>query len=223
MPAAQPPLLECRELPAFAPDNLDAVRAAFSTAAACVLGQAWLVEPEPDFTPASVRVGWRGDVLLVFAELEDADIVTRATGLNQRMWELGDTFEIFLQPADAPGYVEFHVTPNNQRLQLRFADAAAFQRARASGSIAECLVPGEAFRSSAWVRPESRRWYVYAEIPAASVCGSSRPLAGSRWRFSFSRYDAAQGCGQPVISSSSPHAAPGFHRREEWGALAFLG
>ena len=217
-----PPRLECRELPAFAADSLADVRAAFERADGCFLGQAWRAELEADFTPGTVRVGWRGDSLLVLAELQDADIFTRATALNQRMWELGDTFEIFLQPAAAPGYAEFHVTPNNQRLQIAFANVAAYERVQASGNFEELFVPGELFHSRTWCQPEKQTWWVYAEIPAASVCGTMGPLPGTDWRFSFSRYDCIRGRPEPILSSSSPHAVAGFHRRQEWGTLHFV-
>jgi len=65
------------------------------------------------------------------------------------------------------------------------------------------------------------RWCVYAEIPAASVCGAARPLNGQRWMFSFSRYDYTRPSPHPIISSTSPHQLPGFHRQEEWGTLQF--
>ncbi|MGN6642636.1 MAG: hypothetical protein ACTHKU_06515 [Verrucomicrobiota bacterium] len=215
------PVLDCRELPAFAADNLDAVRAAFASADDRAMRQAWLMEPESDFTPASVRTGWRGHSLLVFAELEDADICTRATAHNQRMWELGDVLEMFLTPEGAAGYVEFHVTPNNFRLQLKFADPAT-RRAQAEERFDDLLLPDGVFHSRAWAQPEKGKWFVFAEIPAAVIGGEERLLAGNRWRFSFSRYDYIRGRSEPMISSTSPHAQPNFHRREEWGILQFV-
>jgi len=212
--------LECRPLPALATDNLEAVRAAFLRMNGQVLRQSWLAKPEEDFTPGIVRVGWRGNSLLVFAGLEDADIFTHATADNQRMWELGDTFEIFLQAADSPGYAEFHVTPNNLHLQLRFPDSETMRRAQAANVFDEFLLPGAIFHSRTWV--ETREWFVYAEIPALVICGVDKPLAGTQWRFSFSRYDYIRGRPEPIISSSSPHAAPDFHRRQEWGTLHFV-
>lgn len=216
------PRLVCRPLPAFAPDRLETVRAAFGPADGCVLGQAWLASPEPDFTPARVRVGWRADRLLVFAELDDADIYTRADAPNQQTWELGDVLEMFLSPADAPGYVEFHVTPNNLRLQLRLPDTPALRRAQAANAFADLILPDGVFCSRAWTEPDNRKWFVYAEIPALAVVGAVRPLVGSRWRFSFSRYDYVRGRSEPLISSSSPHAQPDFHRRQEWGTMVFV-
>lgn len=215
-----PSLLECHSLPALAADNLEAVRAAFQGTNSQVLQQAWLAKPEEDFTPGIVRVGWRGNSLLVFAELEDANIFTHATADNQRMWELGDTFEMFLQAADSPGYAEFHVTPNNFHLQLRFPDGQAVHRARAAHVFDEFLLQGPIFHSRTWV--ETREWFIYAEIPALAVCGMDRPLVGTQWRFSFSRYDYIRGRHEPIISSSSPHPAPDFHRRQEWGTLHFV-
>ncbi|HEX4349031.1 MAG TPA: hypothetical protein VH251_01525 [Verrucomicrobiae bacterium] len=217
------PSLVCRELPEYATDKLDAVRAAFQRADSCVLWQAWLEKLESDFRPATVRAGWRGNSLRVFAELEDADIFTSATAHNQRMWELGDVLEIFLHPAGSSDYVELHVTPNNQRLQLSFPDAATMRRAQAENFFDDLILSDGVFHSHAWTQPEKGKWYVHAEIPAALVCGDNWLPAEGEWRFSFSRYDYTHGRQDPVISSTSPHARPDFHRREEWGTLFFKG
>jgi hypothetical protein len=208
-------------LPDFDASNLDAVHAAFAAATPCALGQAWRADEEPDFAPGQVRAGWRRDALLLFAELTDRDIFTRATAPNQRMWELGDTFEIFLRPANRPEYVELHVTPNNQRLQLRIPHTEALRRAQAANEFDEFLLRGNVFHSATWVQPEKQKWFVYAAIPAITVCGQDRVNMGSRWLFSFSRYDYTRGGGEPVISSTSPHAEPDFHRQQEWGTLNF--
>lgn len=220
----QPPreTYDCLPLPAFDGADVHAVRAAFRGAMPIPLSQAWLDESEPDFASGIVRTGWRDDTLLVFAVLSDADIFTRARQHNERFWELGDTFEIFLQPQPGQGYVEFHVTPNNLRLQLRFAappepEADLFDHA---------LIRDDVFHSRAWVNAVAREWCVLAEIPAAAVAGSpvaSAPgsLAGSTWRVSFCRYDHTRGRARPVISSSSLHTEPRFHRPHEWSGLRF--
>jgi hypothetical protein len=205
-------------LPAFASNELDAVRAAFAEAARCELGQFWQPQPEPDFLPAQVRTGWRAQELFVFAELTDADIFNKATALNQYTWELGDVLEIFLRPVVQEAYLEFHVTPNNQRLQLRFPRAKALDTAPPSAFT----IAGEVFRSRTWVRAEARQWFVLAQIPVASVCDRPAPLPGSEWLFSFSRYDYTRGRTEPVCSSTSPHAVMDFHRQQEWGTLRFV-
>jgi hypothetical protein len=221
MPDAPPlPYLECRRLSPFPADNPAAVHAAFQGADGKVLRQKWLAQAEKDYTPGLVRVGRRGNSLLVFAELEDADIFTQATTDNQRMWELGDTFEMFLQPVESPGYTELHVTPNNRHLQLHFPDSQAASSARTKNSFDEFLLPGAIFQSRTWV--ETRKWFVYAEIPAIAVCGVDKPLVKTQWRFSFSRYDYIRGRSEPIISSTSRHAEPDFHRRQEWGTLHFV-
>jgi hypothetical protein len=94
------PAIRCVSLPDFDANNLDAVRVAFASATSCALGQAWRAEAEPGFAPGQVYAGWRRDSLLLFAELTDHDIFTSVTVPNQRMWEMGDTFEIFLRPAN---------------------------------------------------------------------------------------------------------------------------
>lgn len=214
--------IECHELPVFNADSLDDVRRAFHSAAPCFLRQAWREREEADFAPGTVRLGWRDESLLVFAELTDADIFSSATRFNQRLWELGDSFEIFLRPVEQEAYVEFQVSPDNQRLQLRYPDAAALGRAQDTGSIEDVLVHDKVFHSNTWVRSQERQWYIFAEIPAASVRSKTGPLPGDQWRFSFSRYDYTRGHKEPVISSTSPHTEANFHRQQEWGMISFL-
>ena len=214
-------VLRCRELAAFDSGELAAVQSAFRDAAECPLRQHWLGGAEPDFRPAIVRAGWRAEALLVFAELADDDPFNAATALNQKTWELGDVLEVFLQPAGQDADVEFHITPENQRLQLRFPDTATLRRAQESGDFSACLLWGDAMRSRIWVQREQRRWCAFAEIPSAVVCGRSAPLAGQKWRFSFSRCDATRGRPQPVVSSTSPHTERDLHRRVEWRTLVF--
>lgn len=216
-------LIDCREIPAIATETLENVRSAFHQATPCSMAQAWRESAEDDFAPAQVCTGWRGNSLLVFAELTDKDIYNETTRLNQKIWELGDAFEIFLRPVDQSAYVEFHISPGNQRLQLRFEDASWVAEIRKSGSIERALIQGEAFRSLTWVQPSAGKWFVYAEIPASSVFTQPHPIKGSQWYFSFSRYDYTRGRKAPVISSSSPHPVANFHSQEEWGLLKFQG
>lgn len=215
------PARACVRLPGFNTADLAAVQQAFRGAQPVALAQAWQDAPSAKFAPAVVRAGWQHDVVQIYAELTDADIFTQASGLTQRTWELGDAFEIFLRPEGQEAYVEFQVTPNNQRLQLCYANIAALERARQTGNLAEALIPGEAFRSKTWIDDKSSCWHVFAEIPADVVCGSNEPLAGSRWHFSFSRYDYTRGTAVPVISSMSPHAEANFHSQKEWGVIQF--
>jgi hypothetical protein len=219
--AIAPLEISCEPMGEFDGANLEMVQRAFQSATPCLLGQAWLEEEQPGFSPATVRTGWRGNSLFVFAELPDWDIFSRATRLNQRTWELGDAFEIFLASSEAGSYIELHVTPGNQRLQLRYRDSDSVARARRTGALAEFLIPGEAFRSTTWIESDLRQWNVLAEIPAAVVCDSNSPMGNAPWRFSFGRYDYTRGEAEPCISSTSPHAQPDFHRRHEWGVLNF--
>lgn len=209
----------CVELPRFPVDRLATVRQAFRHTIPIPLRQFWLKKPEADFAPAQVSIGWRGKSLLLLAELHDRDIFTRAKKPNQRMWELGDVFEMFLCPARQAAYYEFHVTPNNLWLQLRFNDSSVVERLRKGEDFAPCLINKKVFRSSVWLRRKENRWFVYAEIPLKVICEKK---SGHRLLlFSFSRYDYTRGRKAPVISSTSPHQRPNFHARHEWAKLKF--
>lgn len=211
----------CLELPKFKTSNLATVREAFAEATRIPMRQGWLPEEEPAFAPGEVFIGWRDASLLVFAELTDVDVFTRARKPNQKLWELGDVFEMFLSVAKQPAYFEFHVAPNNQWLQLRFADATTVDELRRTGDFASCLIRKKAFRSKVWRQPRNKKWYVYAEIPAQVVCETKAAAKRGVWEFSFSRYDYTRRPKRRVISSTSLHRKPNFHARKEWGAMKF--
>src|SRR5208282_2825457 len=201
----KPLKIKCSRLSPFDAGNMEDARRALQGCAPCALRQAWLEGEEADFQPSSVRVGWGDELLFVLAELSDLDIYSDATAHNQRMWKLGDTFEMFLRPAEQQSYAEFHVTPNNFRLQLRFPDADTITRIRGKlETLDDYLIHEQVFHSTTSVHPSGRKWVVLAEIPAKAVCERPKPLPGSRWFFSFSRFDYSRSRSEPVISSTSP-------------------
>ena len=204
------------------PDDWQAVEAAFADADAVAMHQGWRTEPEPGLRPASVRCGWTAEALLVFAVLDDDDIFNPVEDFNTPAFQHGDVFEMFLRPAGQAAYYEFHVSPRNQRFQLRIPSAAAFAAPRAAAGVPPAwLVRDWQIGSRVQVDAAKGRWRVLATIPLARVAENGLPVAGKAWRFSFSRYDYTQGQAAPVLSSTSPHRQPSFHRQQEWGTLSF--
>jgi hypothetical protein len=217
------PVIKCSELPEFCIPSPESLALVFKAAPVCKLGQPWLRSVDPDFAPGDVRVGTLGENLCVFAQLTDADIFTQASGPNQRLWKMGDTFEIFLRPSTQEAYLEFQIAANNQRLQLRYAGLNHVEAVAEIGGFESCMLPDGIFESCTWTRiyEETKRWFVYARIPASVVLDKPMVLAGSQWFFSFGRYDYTRGREEPIISSTSLHAEPDFHRQHEWGVIVF--
>lgn len=175
---------------------------------------------------AQVWLGHDEEALHVLARLPDVSICSLATGPNQRMWMLGDTFEMFFQavgqtasgdPIEA--YVELHVTPNNHRLQLRFPSERAFREDCSEAAFHRYVLPDPMFESQAHI--ERGGWTVFAKIPGEFVAGRPGLLSGQRWRFSFCRYDYDEVPGEPSLSSSSAYKELDFHRLGDWGVLEF--
>jgi 2-hydroxy-3-oxopropionate reductase len=215
------PVVACQEI---APIDVGRVsladaRAAFAWAQPLVMRQAWREAPEPAFQPAVVRTAWHHGSLYVFADLIDDDVTTAATAGGQRFWELGDTFEMFLRRDGVSSYVECHVTPTNLRLQLRFPDGGPAALAADGDAFTPALIEDDGFQSRTWRRDDGRGWLVLAAVPGGLAGAGDDGLEESTWRVSFSRYDYTRGVSAPVISSTSPHAQPSFHRQHEWGVL----
>ena len=221
MQVLRAPELTSRPLPNFDAADWSAVENAFATADSCEFQQAWRESPEPGFQPARVRVGHRDNALWVYAELSDLDIFNAAAHLNDATYAKGDIFEIFVRPLEQEDYFEFHVTPENQNLQLHWPDdQAVWSCEDTQESLSPYFVPGVLLRSRTQVLREENLWRVLASVPF-SVARAGSTQAGDVWSFSFSRYDCTRGQDEPVFSASSPHAQPRFHRQQEWGRLIF--
>jgi hypothetical protein len=218
----QSPVLTCRPLPAFDSANWNDVAQAFAGAQSCELSQYWLGQPHPQLQPATVRTGWIGQDLWVYAELTDLDIYNEATRLNEMTYEMGDVFELFLRPLPQEHYFEFHVTPENQKLQLHLPGAGAIEAIRdGQHTLQEFMMPEIAFYSQTKVLPSQQQWQVLAKVEASVTVDAKTIKPGDEWLFSFSRYDYTRGTTAPVVSSTSPHIQLNFHRQQEWGRLIF--
>lgn len=173
------------------------------------------------FRPTLVRTAFVATDLWVYAELVDADIGNRARTLNESTCELGDVFEMFFHPEGQDTYTELHVTPENQRMQVRFPSADALHKSENYGQFKNWLQWDEVFTS--WTHVETERWYILARVPLARLCDNEAVLSGllsgrGEMLFSYCRYDFSPGL-PPVLSSTSRHEELSFHRLHEWRSL----
>jgi hypothetical protein len=214
------PTLLCRKLSDFDGEDLESVRREFCKSAPCRLKQCWLPVSEQKFEAGLVYTGWKDSDLFVFAELTDADVFTSAKEPDDHLWRLGDTFEIFLGRPDQEAYYEFHVAPNNLRLQLHFLNGETVEWVSRTQRFEDLMMNGDAFVSQTWVKPEMKRWFVLGRV-SGKLLEPKGELAGARWSISFCRYDYTRGEEVPAISSTSPFTKADFHRRHEWEAICF--
>jgi len=187
-------------------------------AGAPVLPLRILVKGAGVFQPASVRLGWNEQALLILADLEDATPVSSATGDNQRLWTLGDVFEIFLRDTDHPSYAELHIAPTGHRLQLQFPSGEMVAELRSGERPLEDFIverPLVDFR----IARSSTGWRVLAGVPWTTLNSQGVPPLGGRLLASFSRYDYVAPDQAPTLSSTSIHEQVDFHRQWEWTQL----
>ena len=212
------PQLTSRLLAPFEPGDWDATARAFADADGVALEQHWLAQRQSNFRDCDVRAGFTENALWIYAQLEDDDIFSEATEFNQLLCELGDCFEIFLRPAQDEVYYEFHVSPENQVLQLRWPDAQTINNT--GDDLSPFLMQPRRLQSHTKIDRDARNWRVLAGL-TWEMLGAHPNQTGTPWKFSFGRYDYARNRENPVLSSSSPHQQPNFHRQYEWGQLQF--
>lgn len=177
------------------------------------LAQAWKATVEADFQPGEVWMGIAGEELVVYAVLKDNQPANRAVQWNEPTWMTGDVLEMFFQAEGRDGYFEFHVTPENCRLQLFFPNRAAFleRRGHKPWVIAESR-----FESAARVNEARTEWEVAMRIPLALVLDQPRADGSRRFKYCFSRYDYQPGRKLPVMSATAKLIAPDFHNMAHW-------
>ena len=220
MKKAESSAVLCRKLSHFNCEQFDSVRRQFYRSEPSRLKQSWLPVQQEEFELGFVYTGWKDSDFFVFAELIDAEIFTSAKESGDRLWRLGDTFEIFLGRPDQEAYYEFHVAPNNLKLQLHFLDGQTAGRVGRTQQFEDLMMKGDAFVSWTWVKPEIKRWFVLGRV-SGNLLEPKGELSGALWSFSFCRYDYRRGDEVPVISSTSPYTKADFHRRHEWGTICF--
>lgn len=177
--------------------------------------QGWRPELEGEFEPARARLYLKNDDLYVIAVLGDAVIKNESVQFNERTWEKGDVFEIFIQ-THPKAYYEFHVTPENTNSFLRLipenADLATLKRELT-------FIDDPTFVETATrVFRNERMWSVIARIPQASL-GMDRGKMDTSFRIAFARCDSTPGRGEPILSATPNFPQPNFHDRTAWHSL----
>lgn len=191
------------------------------------LVQNWLATTDPLFAPANAAAAWDDNYLYVYADLEDQDIFNPSKGLNQPAYQKGDIFEILIRSRESEAYFEFHVTPHDEVMQLRFPHKASLAEYREAGGKPENLISTfqideRVVETHAEIRPEENRWTVLLKIPAKVIMPNRAFHAGDVLLFSFCRYDHTRGTAAPVLSSTSHYTVCSFHRQEEWRKMTLV-
>ncbi len=175
----------------------------------------YLRGPKELFRPASARVGWSGNRLLVLATLTDDEVYTDSTADNQELWQLGDVFEIFMRDLGGDEYFELHTSPAAHRLQLRFPNPQTLYDLRdGKGALTDCMLDGRMLTSQ--TRQIADGWQVLAAVEWPQPA-----MEGRTALISLSRYDCTRGVEEPVLSSTSRHQVVNYHRQEEWTPVVF--
>ena len=168
--------------------------------------QSWLPVPEPGFFPGSARFSWADGALRLEAEFTGHAPASRATAHGQRLWELGDVAELFVQQVGEESYREYQVSPNGFTLALRYPDLNGVAEVRSGSRTMAEFLTGEIPSFESTTTPEG--WSVSLKIPLPAS-------SGDRFRVSCCRY-AYPKEGSAIISSTSPHPVRDFHRPQDW-------
>ena len=185
------------------------------------LRQSWRSDGlERTFQPGWARITWDPHHLFYEAFFRGASPANRARTLNERTWEFGDICEVFVEAAGGSGYVELHVTPENQRLQLLWRPRA-FEKFSAGQTQLDAATVDDPNWVQSAVQLIETGWAIHAILPAR-ILGVEELSPKLSLRTAVCRYDCGPG-GEPVrLSSTAALTFPSYHRREEWHRLVLV-
>lgn len=206
-------VVDCPEVRIVTPPDWDGVERVFMNSKPVEFHQFWNEQQDQKFCGGEVRAGRCANGLWVYAALNDRDIFNDTSDRNSFFYQSGDVFEVFVKPELQDAYFEFHVGPANQQLQMRIPSASDFSN-ESTRDFASWKIDAPLLQSWTHVEPWMQRWRVLVFLPIAEIV--EHPGQPQHWRISFSRYDYTRGDLRPVLSSTSPHKMPAFHRQAEW-------
>ena len=152
------------------------------------------------------RFLWAHGVLRLEAEFIGHAPTSRATAHGQRLWELGDVAELFVEKVGEESYREYQVSPNGFTLALHYPDLTGVAAVRSGSRTMADFLTGEIPSVESTTTPEG--WSVSLEIPLPAS-------PGELFRVSCCRYAYPKG-GSAIISSTSLHPVRDFHRPQDW-------
>jgi len=194
---------------------------AFAHALTLHLGRSWEPSSLP-FSPGVMRMGWRGNRILYYAELTDTHLFTTARQRNERLWQMGDTFEFFAGISGDSRYIEYHCAPNGVLMQLLFPHRVLIESHEIAEKLPSYYIVDD--ESTAHVLPFAGGWAVYGELCAKVFGVTAESLHGQEWDVCFSRYDYESLDEAPVLTSTSqfpPDLKLSFHNRQYWSRVKF--
>ncbi len=174
--------------------------------------QAWLPTPEVGFQPGIARFSWSNGFLRLDTLFPGKTSTSRANAHGQRLWELGDVMELFIQKVGEESYREYQIAPNGFSLALGYQDLTGVTAVRSGSRKLEEFLIGEIPSVESSTTPE--QWSACLKIPLPAS-------SGDRFRVSCCRYHYPDSSclGAPVISSTSRHPVRDFHRPQDWAEI----
>lgn len=174
--------------------------------------------PDRRFNPGWARIGWTSSALVVDFAFVATTARNRAIRLNERTYLLGDVGEIFLQWLGSDRYIEIHITPENQRLQLSW-DAAGLQRIRQRQAVLDDFAVADLNWVQSVTSVSPTLWSARVIVPAGTIAhGLANLESDSHLIAAVCRYDYG-GKETPILSSTVDFQGSPFHTRAAWDRL----
>ncbi|MGE9291453.1 MAG: hypothetical protein ACQKBT_10715 [Puniceicoccales bacterium] len=166
--------------------------------------------------PATAKFARKEEALWIFVEVEDHHLYNNSTRFNDLIYRFGDTIEVFLEVNESEDYLEFHFSPENQRLQLYWDEDGRTRRMERRLDLNKLYMEDPNILES-FTDVDGKQWHLLIKIPLELLGiepGSAATIAASVCRYNYHTDETF------TLSSTSPHTKPDFHQKSDWIKLS---
>jgi hypothetical protein len=167
-----------------------------------------------------VRFLLDADGFVATFDFTDGDVVAEGTRNGELHYELGDTAELFLKPANATYYWECYATPAGYWSVLFWPGPG--RRGLGSSCDYTPIAPPTVEASvdgtlNKW-RTRDRGWSATLRVPLIELTQYGDPMPGE-WRVLVGRYNYSRWLPRPELSCWPPLPVADFHRTDDYAVL----
>lgn len=221
---APPPAYVIRK--AAGPITVDGKADEASWGTAQATGAFKLAEGSGPVPPTTARLLWDDKHLYVFIDVTDPDVFSSYKKQDDPLWK-EDVVELFIDAdANAKGYVELQVNPNNAQFDAWFATTRAQpgDQKWTAKMVSKVVVEGTVDNRD----DADKGWHVEIAIPLEAVKGADAAMAvklppqpGDTWRVNVVRVEKPKGAERVSASAWAQVTMQDFHAVDRLNVVKF--
>lgn len=170
-----------------------------------------------------VKFLWDEVNLYIGVMMEDRDVVAEGVDDQTHLYQMGDTVEVFLKPAERNFYWEIYGTPNLKKSVFFYPGRGRLFVPSSTAHPVDVEVTAEVVGTMNDYRDQDTGWSLIIAVPVKMLEKQGYPFApGKPWTVLVARQNYSADLPLKEYSMQTPLSQTDFHLQEEYGDLILL-